>query len=93
MEDLGAMFMIIRSPKELALLVRYCRKENKLSQADAASLVGLKQTTVSAFENKPVGTKLDTLFRILSAVNVELHFIPKEKASEPGIDKSWKEEW
>ena len=41
--------MIIHSPEELALLVRYTRRRHKLSQEQVAETVGLKQTTISAF--------------------------------------------
>lgn len=78
--------MIIHSPDELALLVSNHRKQNKMSQAEASELVGLKQATISAFENTPTGTKLDTLFRILAAVNLEIHVVPK------GSQK-WDSEW
>ena len=60
--------MFIRSPAELALMVISQRKKLRLSQGDVAKRVGLKQQTVSAFENKPASTKLGTLFHILSAV-------------------------
>lgn len=81
--------MLIHSPKDLALLVINQRKKLKLSQTEVANLVGLKQSTISAFENKPERTKLDTLFHILSAINLDIKVTLKD---EP-ITKSWKEEW
>jgi HTH-type transcriptional regulator / antitoxin HipB len=83
--------MIIRSPKALALLVINQRKKLKLSQSEVGNRVGLKQKTISAFENKPEGTKIDTLFHILSAVNVDIRISPKDEVSI-GTSK-WKEEW
>jgi len=83
--------MLIHSPKELAILVISQRKRLKLSQAAVANLVGLKQKTISAFENKPESTELNTLFLILSAVNLDITVLAKDKTN---IDKSqWKEEW
>jgi len=83
--------MLIHSPKNLALLVKDRRKKLKLSQAEAADLVGLKQKTISAFENKPESVKLDTLFRILSAVRLDMILLGKE---QPNLTKaSWNEEW
>lgn len=81
----------IRSPKELAMLVTHQRKKLRLSQAEVANLVGLKQKTISAFENKPEGTKLDTLFLILSAVKLDLTVLEKDKNTV--IESQWKEEW
>jgi HTH-type transcriptional regulator/antitoxin HipB len=83
--------MLIRAPKELASLVISQRKKLKLSQSEVANLVGLKQKTISAFENKPEGTKLETLFLILSAVNLDITILAKNKIT---INESqWKEEW
>lgn len=70
---------LINNPHELGILVINWRKKLKLSQAAVGNLVGLKQTTISAFENNPAGTKLDTLFRILSALNLELSIAIKHK--------------
>lgn len=73
--------MIIHTPKELALYIQQARKQKKLSQSLTASQVGLKQNTVSHFELAPQTTQLDTLFRILSAVGLEMHITPKQKNS------------
>jgi HTH-type transcriptional regulator/antitoxin HipB len=82
--------MLIRSPKELALLISNQRKKLKLSQAEVGKLVGLKQQTISEFEIKPEGTKLNTLFHILSAVNLDIKISTKDDAS---FKNEWKEEW
>lgn len=82
--------MHIRSPKELALIVIEQRKKMKLTQTELANLIGLKQKTISAFENKPERTKLSTLFYILSAVNLYLLAQPKEVVDN---QSKWKEEW
>lgn len=83
--------MFIRSPKELALLVVNQRKKLKLSQAEVANRVGLKQKTISAFENKPENTKLNTLFHILSAVKLDISVLTKDKTTL--TEAPWKEEW
>ncbi|MCR9191637.1 MAG: helix-turn-helix domain-containing protein [Gammaproteobacteria bacterium] len=82
--------MYIRSSKELALLVVQQRKKMKLSQTAVANLVGLKQATISAFENKPESTKLNTLFQILSAINLDIDVTSKDDSSS---DSVWQEEW
>lgn len=83
--------MLIRSPKELALFVINQRKKRKLSQAEVGKLVGLKQQTISEFELRPEGTKLSTLFSILSAVNLDIKISTKDETTSPKT--SWKEEW
>ena len=83
--------MFIRSPKELALLVVSQRKKLKLSQAEAGKRVGLKQQTISEFEIKPESTQLNTLFHILSAVNLDVQVLMKDQMTFPKTQ--WKEEW
>ncbi|HEY9828310.1 MAG TPA: helix-turn-helix domain-containing protein [Stenomitos sp.] len=83
--------MLIHSPKELAEFARDHRNRKKLSQVEVSDRVGLRQKTVSAFESNPEGTKLDTFFRLLSALELELQIIPKEEIglSTPGWDEEW----
>lgn len=83
--------MLARSPKDLSLLVINQRKKLKLSQAEVANRVGLKQKTISAFENKPESTKLETLFYILSAVNLDFTVLSKD--DNAFTSKQWREEW
>lgn len=83
--------MLIHSPQELALVIANQRKKTKMSQRMAADLVGLKQQTISAFENKPGSTELDTLFRILATVNLDIYIQPKGKTIQK--DSEWKKEW
>lgn len=80
--------MLTRSPKELALFVINQRKKLKLSQAEVANLVGLKQKTISAFENKPERTKIETLFLILSAVKLDISILSKDSHIS-----QWDKEW
>ncbi|WP_181316997.1 helix-turn-helix domain-containing protein [Photobacterium phosphoreum] len=65
--------MQITSAKMLANAVRDQRKTRNITQSENAKLVGIKQNTVSAFENNPDGTKLETLFKLLAALDLELH--------------------
>ena len=72
--------MLIHSSKELAEYLRDRRKRQKLSQAEIGDRVGIKQATISAFENNPEGTKLETLFKLFSALDLEIQIIPKEES-------------
>ncbi|MFS2222805.1 helix-turn-helix domain-containing protein [Pantoea sp. B65] len=83
--------MNITSPKMLAQSVRNARKQRKLTQRAAAESVNMKQSTISEFENHPEGTRLDTLFRLLAVLDLELQVVSrnsKEKAKE-GWDQEW----
>lgn len=78
--------MIISSAKDLALYLNDQRKQLKMSQSEVADLVGLKQDTISKFENSPNNTRVDTLFRILSALNLNMILIEKEQESHKEIE-------
>jgi HTH-type transcriptional regulator/antitoxin HipB len=53
--------------------------------------VGFKQTTVSDFELKPESTKLETLFKILAALDLELYVSERETELTDVSNK--KREW
>ncbi|MDG6896320.1 helix-turn-helix domain-containing protein [Volucribacter amazonae] len=71
--------MVVTSSKMLAHILREFRYQNHLSQTDLAKIVGMKQATVSAFENTPDSTKLETLFKLLAGLELELVVQPRPK--------------
>nr|WP_269430035.1 helix-turn-helix domain-containing protein [Rahnella aquatilis] len=83
--------MNITSAKMLASALRNERKKRKLSQSKTAETIGLKQSTVSEFENYPDGTRLETLFKLLAALDLELQITPRD--SNPQEKSSWDQEW
>lgn len=83
--------MRITSAAALANAVRNQRKLVQKTQRETADLVGIKQTTVSDFELKPESTKLDTLFKILAALDLELHVSKRWAELTDGNNK--KREW
>ncbi|RJL49740.1 helix-turn-helix domain-containing protein [Pectobacterium carotovorum] len=82
--------MKITSAGMLAHAVRDERKKRKLNQSHVAESMGIKQSTVSDFENHPEGTRLETLFKLLAALDLELHL---SKRGEPESGQEWGEEW
>ena len=83
--------MRVTSPTLLAAAVRDQRKISKLTQSEAAKQVGIKQTTVSDFELRPESTKLETLFKLLAALDLELHVV--KRGSTLDDNKVWDREW
>ncbi|AWB69196.1 transcriptional regulator (plasmid) [Saccharobesus litoralis] len=82
--------MIIYSAKQLSAYLRDERKGQSLTQQEVAKQVGIKQNTVSNFENNPDDCTVKTLFKLLSSLELELNVSPKN------TDKStqeWSEEW
>ncbi|EPF1750631.1 helix-turn-helix domain-containing protein [Vibrio alginolyticus] len=85
--------MLITSPKQLAIHLRDERRHKKLSQIKVADPVGLKQDTVSKFELNPETTSIQTLFRILSSLNLEMHIVQKSESIYPKSYDDDGEKW
>lgn len=83
--------MLIYSPQELSILAIKQRKKLGLTQAEVADRVGLKQKTISAFENRPESVMLATAFLILTSLGLELEL--NADASVPAKEKEWQHEW
>lgn len=67
----------ITTSKLLAHTLREYRYRAGLSQADIARIANVKQSTISAFENHPDATKIETFFKILFALELELSVQPR----------------
>lgn len=66
------MDFVARTPAQLGSALRSARIRRGLTQADAASSVGLKQKTVSSLETMGARTSVETLYKMLSALGLEL---------------------
>lgn len=71
------MILTVISPESLGIALRGARKRKSMNQAEAGKLVGLDQPTVSRVERGNPGTRLDTLFHLLSALDLELVIQPR----------------
>lgn len=82
--------MKITSPEMLAQALANARKQKALSQAAVAECVGSKQATVSNFENKPEKSRIETLFKLLASLNLELSLTER---NAPDKKPAWDQEW
>lgn len=93
--------MKVTNSKQLSVCLKEARLHLKLTQSKVGKKIGIRQDTVSNFEQNPDSTKLETLFKILSALNLELDIkIRNTELSQPLQDNhpitsedKWKEEW
>jgi HTH-type transcriptional regulator / antitoxin HipB len=69
--------MRVNSIKELAVVLQNQRLSLDISQSQLAELACTRQATVSNFENNPAQAKIETLFKLLSALELELEVRPK----------------
>jgi HTH-type transcriptional regulator/antitoxin HipB len=85
---------LIATPSQLSHALRNRRKIQGLSQANAGRLVGLLPKTISAMENHPGSVTIDSLLKLLSALELELVLAPKESLDStdtraPYSGKEW----
>lgn len=66
------MEQLVSSPKTLGSAIKRQRKAKKQSQNTVGSAFKLNQTTVSSIEQGAPGTRLETLFRMLAALDLEM---------------------
>lgn len=77
------------SPEILGAALREARKKKGLSQAEAGRSVGMDQPTVSKVEQGNSGTRLDTLFRLLAALDLELVLQPRQTPNKNDSGENW----
>jgi len=81
------MDQIVVSPKSLGSAIKRQRKTKKLTQKEAGLAFKIDQTTVSDIEQGAAGTRLETIFRILAALELELIVRPKKITKTKNGDK------
>lgn len=74
------MDFIIRTPAQLGHALKARRATKKLTQKDAGKRVGLLPKTISALELAPERSSVESLFKLLSALELEL--VLREKSRE-----------
>ena len=77
------MDQIARTAKDIGIVLRQARKAQNLTQADLAARAGVWQRTVSNIETSASGVKVDTIFDLLAALDLELRIVPRSKMA-PG---------
>jgi HTH-type transcriptional regulator/antitoxin HipB len=72
---------ITRSTKQLGVHIRNERIDRGLSQQELADLIGTGQKTISRIENGNEGTKLETIFSIVSALELDIALMARQKTN------------
>lgn len=81
------MPQLARTPRQLGNLVRQARKDRGLSQARLGERAGLRQETISLIENGNPATRLDTLLKVLAALDLEFRIDARGKGSGVSIEE------
>ena len=68
----------IRSAGQLGALIREERVRRNLTQQELADLTGTGQKTISRIENGNEGATLETVFRLLAVLQLQIQFSPRD---------------
>lgn len=87
--------MRITSPQALADALQQARKHKGQTQSAIGELAGIKQSTVSGFETAPENARVETLFKLLSALDLELVLNARDSQQNAGTSsgQAWDQEW
>ncbi|MEZ8286221.1 type II toxin-antitoxin system antitoxin HipB [Vibrio splendidus] len=82
---------MIYSPQQLANTLLLIRQKNRWTQSELAKKVGIKQATISNFENRPEKATISTMFKLIQALDLTLKIESKDaKNSQSTVDE---EDW
>ena len=73
------MGKVIRSNKDLGEAIRLARKHQNLRQVDVAQKASVRQALVSDLENGATTARLDTVMKVLAALDLDLSIISRRK--------------
>ena len=73
---------MIYSPVQLANYLKLTRQKNNWTQSELARKIGIKQATVSNFENNPDNITLTTFFKLLQALELTMVLYDKGETVE-----------
>lgn len=72
---------MIYSPVQLANTMKLVRQKNNWTQSELAKKIGIKQATISNFENSPDNTTLTTFFKILQSLEMKMALYESDEMS------------
>ena len=80
------MKQFARTSKDIGHAIRQARKAQNLTQKDLAVRSGVWQETISKIETGVASTKLETVFALLAALDLELQVQPRSKGSQADLE-------
>ena len=70
----------IRNNKDLGEAIRFARRNKGLRQVDLARKASVRQALVSELETGATTANLDTVIKMVAALDMDLSIIPRQKA-------------
>jgi HTH-type transcriptional regulator/antitoxin HipB len=84
------MDYVPRTPEQLGQVLRSSRRARHLTQTEVGEKAGQKQSTISTLETDSTASSIQTLYRVLSALGLELVIRDKQADAKP---KAAAREW
>jgi HTH-type transcriptional regulator/antitoxin HipB len=81
------MNVITRTPQQLGQSLKARRAKLQLSQTAVGAKVGMKQNTVSVLEISTSSSSVESLFKVISALGLEL--VVREKSKSSSSSPEW----
>lgn len=78
----------VRTPEQIGVAIQRFRKSKGLTQKDISERTNLRIATISSLENGDGGTKLSTLMRIASVLDMKFRTSSRDDAL--GIEEIFK---
>ena len=80
------MKQLVYSPQSLGAAIKRARKFKEFNQKEAGLPFKIEQSTVSSIEQGAPGTHIETLFRMLAALDLEMIIQTKSNADKTAED-------
>jgi len=77
------MEYVVTTPSQLGQVLQGCRKQRGSNQTEVGARVGLRQKAVSTLETDPSRTSVERLFKMLSALDLQIVLRDKRRESVP----------
>lgn len=79
------MNQMARSPNQLGVAIQQQRLMRGMSQSELARLAGTSQKTISKIENGNPATKIETVFALMAALDMQMTLAPRGKNTSKNI--------
>ncbi len=72
----------VTSPASLGNVLQHYRKSQGLTQNNVSRQYDIRQASISALENGSPGMSIDTLFRLMTALGLEMQLVPRKDSQD-----------
>jgi len=72
----------VTSPSSLGNVLQHYRKSRDLTQSSVSQQHDLRQASISGLENGSPGMRTGTLFRLMTALGLEMQLVPRKDSQD-----------